>query len=516
MPDDATPIVESVPLLIPDLSAAPPLQILSLDHQQLFIQRPEREPLLLDGGFGAGKTTPLCDWAILQCDRYPQNLILVGRQHYTDLADSTVRSFLDRLAAWELPREGWNGSRQSWTHPVTKSEVLFRHLDEESGLKNLDLGGVGIDQAEEIQPALFDLLIGRLRRVQASRQMRLTANPNGHDWLWQLFYGVKSVLWTSPHITEIPMTSPDAREGYKVIRATSLDNPFLPEDYIARLRRDYSEQFVAQYVFGSREIMLGYRYFDSGALRQQGLMEPLRVGHLIDAFPKPEWRDQEGGPVRMYEDPYEHDQYVIGADTATGEGSSWCAGVVLNCTMNRVAAVFDADSRPDELAVQLWLLSRRYQNALIGPERNGIGFSVVTALAQLTGNLFHGKLGDFGTQVGAETAGWLTDARSRGELFAECQRHIAKHSIELRDRILIEQCMAITMGKRGRPDPEPGFRGDLVIALGIALMMRKLRPQLIERITQQATGGSSSLTPVVDATSQGYGFGRGMLKVAGR
>jgi hypothetical protein len=484
-------------------------------HQMLFVDSPSIQTLLLDGGFGAGKTLPLCLWALNECDRYPNNLILIGRHHYTDLADSTIRDFFNIM-----PRNSatWNESTKVYTHP-NGSQILFRHLDDDKGLKNLNLGGVGIDQAEEIDPRRFDLLLGRLRKVQSSRTMRLTCNPNGHDWLWQYFYGADSTIWASPRLGEdVDLLSPEYRHGYKVIRCTSHDNPHLPDDYIARLTQDMSEEFVQQYVYGSRDVMLGYRYFNAGRLKQQVIAEPTQddagrsmVGYFVDGFPKPEFRVQEGGPIRIYEMYDQRDPYCLGLDIATGEGTSWSAGVLRNCRMNRVALVIDQDMRPDELAVQAYFVSRAYGNAVIAPERNGLGFSVVTALQQLTSNIFSGQVTEFGVGKLMKHVGWLTDAKSRMELFSQLQREIGGGTIELRDRTLIEQCKAITMTK-GKPQAERGFRDDLVIALGISGMVRKMQPNLMQQTSVVSQG---PIDPPV-AMGTGYGFGRKGLAVAGR
>src|SRR3990167_1115697 len=295
-----------------------------LPHQSAFILSKATTPLLMDGGFGAAKTDALCMWGYLQCELYPNNLVLIGRQEYTDLADSTIRSFFN-LPYVQRTNATWNEGRSTYKHH-NGSEILFRHLDDEAGLKNLNLGAVGIDQAEEIQPDRFDLLLGRLRRPHASRQYRLTANPNGHDWLWQMFYGKDCILWRSPHVEEFYTASPEYRDGYKVIRCSTLDNPYLPPDYVARLLKDYPQEFIDQYVKGSREIMPGYRFFDALALRQQVVRQPVEIngtpgiGCFVDGFPKPEWRSQAGGPVRLYERFDERDVYVLGADIATGEG----------------------------------------------------------------------------------------------------------------------------------------------------------------------------------------------------
>lgn len=480
-----------------------------LPHQSAFILSKSPAPVLMDGGFGAAKTDALCMWAYLQCELYPNNLVLVGRHEYTDLADSTIRSFFNLPYVSRNP-SNWNEGRSTYKHH-NGSEILFRHLDDEAGLKNLNLGAVGIDQAEEIQPDRFDLLLGRLRRPHASRQYRLTANPNGHDWLWQLFYGPGSVVWRSEHVEEFYTASPDYRDGYQVIRCSTLDNPHLPADYVARLLKDYPPEFIEQYVKGSREVMPGYRFFDAMALRQQAACDPCEIngkpgtGFFVEGFPKPEWRPQEGGPVRLYERRDERDLYVIGADIATGEGSSWCASVMLNCRFNRVAAVIDADMRPDEQAVQAHFLSRSYGNALIAPERNGVGIAMIHALSALTGNIF--------THDSHPGLGWLTTAETRAELHAELQRQIAGRSIELKDRQLIEQCQAVTMSKRGRPDPEPGFRNDLVMALGIASMVRKLRG--LAQSTQVQGESSASYVQRLP-TEQLTGVYRQRTRVAGR
>ena len=279
-----------------------------LEHQFRFLAS-KAPVVLMDGGFGAAKTVALCYWAWGQVDTFPHNLILVGRQEYTDLADSTVRSFFELPMVGGKTAQNWNEGRSTYRHP-NGSEILFRHLDDEAGLKNLNLGGVGIDQAEEIQHDRFDLLLGRLRRPHASRQYRLTANPNGHDWLWQMFYGKDCILWRSPHVEEFYTASPEYRDGYKVIRCSTLDNPYLPPDYVARLLKDYPQEFIDQYVKGSREIMPGYRFFDALALRQQVVRQPVEIngtpgiGCFVDGFPKPE--------------------AVVGAEW--GPGSTWQIG----------------------------------------------------------------------------------------------------------------------------------------------------------------------------------------------
>ena len=483
-----------------------------LPHQYLFCTS-AAPVLLLDGAWGAAKTLALCAWAVGQAAQYANNLILIGRDQYTDLADSTIKSFFELLERMGLPRN-WNAQTHTYRHP-NGSEILFRHLDDERGLKNLNLGGIGIDQAEEILPTRFDLLLGRLRRPNSSRQLRLTCNPNGHDWVWQAFYGPSSVIWSSPHITDPVQVSPDARDGYQVLRCTSLDNPYLPQDYLDSLKRSLSDDLYAQYALGSRDVMPGYRFFDAQALRRQAVQEPLAVGYFVDGLPKPEWRDQAGGPIRLYERYDDRDPYVVALDVATGEGTSSSAGVVRNCRTNRVAAVIDAQLDPDELAYQGWYLQRYFGNAEIAPERNGIGFACVTALARLTSRIFSERVTDHLTGQSQPRLGWVTDPQSRMQLFAQLQQEIrTPNGITLCDRELIEQCKAITM-IHGKPKAEAGFRDDLVLACGITGMVRKMRPTLQQTSALESLPAAGLQVPAVEI-GPAYGFGRKHLAMAGR
>ena len=179
--------------------------------------------------------------------------------------------------------------------------------------------------------------------------------------------------------------------------------------------------------------------------------------------------------------------------------------------MNRIAAVIDAQLDPDELALQGWYMSRYFGNAVIAPERNGIGFACVTALSRLTSNIFSEAVSDYMTGEKQNRLGWVTSPSSRMQLFALMQQEIRHGSLQLKDRELIEQCKAITMIK-GKPKAEPGFRDDLVMACGIGGMVRKLRPPV----------ATSRIEPVsvpteIPDVSGPYGYGRKSgLAVAGR
>jgi hypothetical protein len=84
------------------------------------------------------------------------------------------------------------------------------------------------------------------------------------------------------------------------------------------------------------------------------------------------WKHTESSdyaPIRNF-------QYVIGADPSTGEGSDPSAFVVWCINTREQVAEFNGKVLPSEFARMLDFVGRSYNNALIVPERTGIGASV--------------------------------------------------------------------------------------------------------------------------------------------
>ena len=160
-------------------------------------------------GWGTGKTTIALLKGDLLSRFYKNNLGLIVRKKFTDLRDSTMKDFT-KWTGKHIPQ----GTKEA--KYANGSVVLFRHAKELSGLQNVNLGWVYIEQAEEFPTdTQFQLLRGRMRRdievdedywqsyrdrwdtvdprvqklVQSMydhplRQMMPIANAQGHNWMW--------------------------------------------------------------------------------------------------------------------------------------------------------------------------------------------------------------------------------------------------------------------------------------------------------------------------------------------
>jgi hypothetical protein len=114
------------------------------------------------------------------------SVYLVSRLTYRELRDSTQKAMLNGDGALPplIPPEAIDFYRASDELVKLRngSEILFRSLDEPGKLLNLTLGGIFVDQVEELDQGedgerLFDTLLGRLSDPRGPRKIVCVANP---------------------------------------------------------------------------------------------------------------------------------------------------------------------------------------------------------------------------------------------------------------------------------------------------------------------------------------------------
>jgi len=171
-----------------------------------FIMSESRYPAYV-AAWGTGKTTAGIGRAMRMSEQYANNLGVVFRKEYTDLKDSTVKDF-----------ESYTGLKVDSGREVklpNGSIIMFRHLEEMNNIQNINLGWFWIEQAEELDTdEQFYLLFGRLRRQGVLRSGFITANTNGHNWIYK--------NWKLKQL-----------DGGELFEAASFENAhLLPEDTI--------------------------------------------------------------------------------------------------------------------------------------------------------------------------------------------------------------------------------------------------------------------------------------------
>ena len=189
----------------------------------------------IKGTWGCGKSRIALMCANDECEEYPGNLYLIIRKEWVDLRDSTLHDWKDWIGR---PVNG----EKNVIYP-NGSVLMFRHGEDLDALKNINLGGCLMVQAEEMDEQDLWFINGRLRRQQGTRQLRMECNYNGHNYIYNLF-NLKKTSDGSPF------------DGTLVTTNTFDNEKNLPPDYIPNLKR-LPKKLQDRYLYGSDADMEG-------------------------------------------------------------------------------------------------------------------------------------------------------------------------------------------------------------------------------------------------------------------
>ena len=188
-----------------------------LPKQYEFIHSKKRE-CLYSSGYGAGKTMAGCYFALMQAV-IPNNLVIIVRKTLTSLKRSTMMTLMAGLNP-VLPRGSYTYLKSEGFVKINNGgSIYFLGLDLSERIRSMNVGAIFVDEMSELTEAEYMELLYRLRLDVGSRQIFSATNPSGPShWAYKRFF---------------MENSPDR----EVITASSLENPFLPSDYIASLKQ---------------------------------------------------------------------------------------------------------------------------------------------------------------------------------------------------------------------------------------------------------------------------------------
>lgn len=195
------------------------------------------------GGVGSGKSRIGALDLITKAKR--GRLYLVCAPTYPMLSDASFRSFIDR--AEDLGLIGPGDVKKSPPPSVqlkTGAEVLFRTAEKPDHLRGPNISGIWMDEASLVKEEVYDILIGRLREGGEQGWLSATFTPKGKShWTYKKF------------ATGQPNTA--------LFRARTSDNPFLPPQFYANLRAQYSSTQSEQELEG-QFLDIGGAHFTPG------------------------------------------------------------------------------------------------------------------------------------------------------------------------------------------------------------------------------------------------------------
>jgi PBSX family phage terminase large subunit len=172
------------------------------------------------GGVGSGKTFVGSLKAIQKA--VPKTLGMICAPSYKMLKDSTLRTFHD--LAGDAEANFQKGDMISIMNGG--GEILWRSADDPESLRGPNLHWAWIDEGGLTHPDTWKIIIGRLRASGGFGECWTTSTPKGkRNWLYE----------QSKNMT--------------VFKATTLDNPFVSQEWKDSLLETYTGQFLAQEVY---------------------------------------------------------------------------------------------------------------------------------------------------------------------------------------------------------------------------------------------------------------------------
>lgn len=246
---------------------------------------PPGGPIVLSGGFGAGKTLVWARKIILLCDLFPGSRWVILRSSFEHLKRTTMPTFFGACPPemYDPRRGGKRVDSDKYVRMANGSEVLWMHLDHPESvriLKGLEPNGFMVDQAEDVLESTFDIMMGRLGRWKGAvvpqslidrepggwkffdpegtpmppSYAMLTVNPDSKlHWIYKRFHPDSKAHFDrthpNPNIVERelePFVSYHDM-GYRYISMHSTSNRFLSKDNLGNLLSkplEYQAKFV--------------------------------------------------------------------------------------------------------------------------------------------------------------------------------------------------------------------------------------------------------------------------------
>jgi len=193
-------------------------------------------------GFGSGKSVLGARWLLAQAVEHPGSQFLVMGQSFAEARDATFKKFFAQLPGENttLRTSGYNGPENS---PLIRdynrterrltlyndTEIVLGSADKYSRFAGAEFGGVWCDEVAHYGNLhdLLEMLTSRLRGVDGPKTQLWTTTPEGYNDLWE--------------IVEQEETANGEALGLDIatIRASVLDNPYLPTEAKDQLRRQF-------------------------------------------------------------------------------------------------------------------------------------------------------------------------------------------------------------------------------------------------------------------------------------
>jgi len=207
-----------------------------------------------------------------------------------------------------------------------------------------------------------------------------------------------------------------------------------------------------------------------------------------DAIPPDmrKWQD-----CLVWEEPMQGFRYVVGVDSSEGLGQDNAVIEVLNAsTGNQAAEYATPNIPPDQLGAYVIEIGKWYNNALVVPEINSSGISLIDHIKTKYYNIYKREVFDKRSKERKEMLGWRTTGTTKPILVNDLEEAVREEYIHVNSEDALKEMQTFVRtsqtGHQGY-GAEGSNKDDRVIALGLAYQGIKWQPRMKkpETVAQQ-------------------------------
>lgn len=200
---------------------------------------------------------------------------------------------------------------------------------------------------------------------------------------------------------------------------------------------------------------------------------------------------------KVWREPKEDGEYVIGCDPSDGEGADFsCIDVWDKNTLEQVGQYY-GKLRPDELAGYIKLVAEIYNNAFVGVENNML--TTILLLSKIYNNYYYMTIVDERTDKRTKKIGWRTSTKTRDIMIDEFIIAFEEGDLQINSLLTISEMKTfIRNPDNGKREHAMNKHDDSLFAAFIAIQMRKYAMAKAEIFVTKETNLNSTPSFAVD------------------
>ncbi len=311
------------------------------------------------------------------------------------------------------------------------------------------------------------------------------------------FIGVSTANGLGNFYHQMWIGAENGKNGFLPIFYGYDEHPDVNEQWYEDKKLEYTDQklFMQENPRSPMEafISTGGCIFDLAGLQHisEHLAEnPMEIEEMVKRDGFLSTLQNDWSEVKVWRVPIKGHDYVIGADPAGGEqGGDFSAAYVIDASSGEQVASIHGLLDPTAFATILANLAERYNNALVGVERNNHGYAVHMSLKN---DMNYGRIymyrKDRSTGDGDNKEGWPTNVKTKTLMESNLQADISQRSLTVHDMDFVYEAQAYVR-KHGKTGAEEGMHDDRVAAMGIALMVKENASRQLHSRPQRRSHG---------------------------